>query len=158
MAELQDLILTLCDHPSRFTLVKLIFDRVSDDRCVNLVTSLLHLKSCHAELKLLHDSFDHLYWKGRYDRLRQTCYIYDHLPQPKVFGLLTYCQLIVQRREILEKRAPSVEIVESCPNFADHAQMTLTLIEVGSHYCLKTGEQGCRSGWPLSQHDLIYPD
>lgn len=70
----------------------------------------------------------------------KSCYVYEHLEiRNDIPGIVAFALIFVERREILEKRSKSDEIVNWCPDFASRYEMTWRTIELGNHYALIRG-------------------
>lgn len=70
----------------------------------------------------------------------KSCYVYEHLEiRDDIPGIVAFALIFVERREILEKRSKSDEIVNWCPDFASRYEMTWRTIELGNHYALIRG-------------------
>ena len=85
---------------SKTILAQKVFDKISDESVFMLLDGILSHGDRSESIRILHYSFDNLYWKGRYVQLKKTCYIFDWLIEPEEIGLLQFYQLY-KRWEIM---------------------------------------------------------
>ena len=116
----------------------MVFDRMPSSS----VCKILEMLEKYDEqlLEDLENQFEINYWKKRFDQIKEDSYVFEHLNPPEIIGLEKFCKLLKTKQNILEKTSRSLEICESCPNFASRGEFVLTLMEIGNKYCLKQGK------------------
>jgi len=106
-------IMAITTFHSRTILAQKVFDKISTENVVNLVTWLISKPSKHDALRRLNFSFDTTYWKQRINPVRQSSYLFEQIEQSKEVDILEFTSQIVQHQHII--RGKSVEVVQ-CKN------------------------------------------
>jgi len=106
-------ILALITFHSGATLAQKVFDKISAENVVNLVTWLISKPSKHATLRELNLAFDEMYWKHRINRVRQSSYLFEQIAESSRVDILEFTSQIRQHHDIM--RAKCVKVVP-CKN------------------------------------------
>jgi len=107
-------ITALTTFHSRTILAQKVFDKMSAENVVNLVTWLISKPSKHGVLQNLTFSFDDMYWKQRMNRVRQTSYLFEQIDESSQVDILEFISQILQHQSIV--RGKSVDIVHTKTN------------------------------------------
>ena len=103
-------ILNLTTFHSGSILVQKVFDQMSNESVVCLVKALLSSPTQHKCLSQLHYSFDNRYWKGRYETVCQTSYLFEQIEKPFLeLGLLHFVDLLIRHQNLLERKSKIVQ-------------------------------------------------
>ena len=103
-------IMAITTFHSRTILAQKVFDKISTENVVNLVTWLISKPGKHDALRRLNFAFDNIYWKQRINRVRQSSYLFEQIEQSKEVDILEFTSQIVQHQNII--RGKSVKVVE----------------------------------------------
>ena len=86
-------------------MIKLLFDRMSDDQVAFVVQQLVDTKDA-ALLKQLKNGFilmgEANYWTQRFQKSKAECYLYERIKTPERINLIQFAELVSRRRNILE--------------------------------------------------------
>ena len=103
-------ITALTTFHSRTILAQRVFDKMSAENVVNLVTWLVSKPSKHDVLRNLKFSFDDTYWKQRINRVRQSSYLYEEIGESSEVDILEFTSQIMQHQTIM--RGKSVDVLQ----------------------------------------------
>jgi len=106
-------IIAITTFHSRTILAQKVFDKISTENVVNLVTWLISKPSKHDALRRLNFAFDNIYWKQRINRVRQSSYLFEQIEQSKEVDILEFTSQIVQHQNIITGK--SVKVLQ-CKN------------------------------------------